>query len=79
MSAFVITSPAFTCSMASLLSKFRIEYASLTMINDISEPPKEETVAMFNKLLEGFRDDDTKDGGECVSVSVSIRDKTKMR
>lgn len=52
------------CSMASLLSKFRIDYASLTMIQDISEPPKEETVAMFNKLLDGFREEDMKEGGE---------------
>ncbi|KAE8739613.1 hypothetical protein FOCC_FOCC014878, partial [Frankliniella occidentalis] len=50
-------------NMASLLSKFRIDYASLTMIQDISEPPKEETVAMFNKLLDGFREEDMKEGG----------------
>lgn len=49
--------------MASLLSKFRIDYSSLTMIQDISESPKQETVTMFNKLLDGFREEDMKDGG----------------
>jgi hypothetical protein len=47
--------------MASLLSKFRIDYQSLKMVSGITEKPKTETVKFFNKLLEGLRGDD---GGE---------------
>lgn len=68
-------------NMASLLSKFRIDYASLTMIQDISEPPKEETVAMFNKLLDGFREEDMKEG-ECVVTQAqmeALQDKTNRQ
>lgn len=42
--------------MANLLSKFRIDYSSLTMVQDITEKPKPETVQMFNGLLNGFRE-----------------------
>ncbi|KAK3929264.1 Bumetanide-sensitive sodium-(potassium)-chloride cotransporter [Frankliniella fusca] len=68
-------------NMASLLSKFRIDYASLTMIHDISESPREETVAMFNKLLDGFREEDMKDG-ECVVTQAqqeALQDKTNRQ
>ncbi|KAJ1522323.1 hypothetical protein ONE63_002619 [Megalurothrips usitatus] len=68
-------------NMASLLSKFRIDYASLTMIHDISEPPKQETVDMFNKLLEGFRDEELKEGECSVTRSQldALQDKTNRQ
>lgn len=40
--------------MANLLSKLRIDYASLTMLQGITEKPKPATVAMHNQLIEGF-------------------------
>lgn len=45
--------------MASLLSKFRIDYSSLKMIPDVSRRPRDSTLAYFNKLIEPFtaRDD----------------------
>ncbi|KAK9507421.1 hypothetical protein O3M35_007276 [Rhynocoris fuscipes] len=42
-------------NMASLLSKFRINYESLTMINDIMDAPDPKTVAFFKDLLINFR------------------------
>lgn len=40
--------------MANLLSKLRIEYSSLTMLQGITEKPKEETIIMHQNLLKGF-------------------------
>jgi hypothetical protein len=53
----------FTHSMASLLSKFRIDYQSLKMVSGISEAPQADTLKYFNKLLEGFSEDDGVDPG----------------
>lgn len=40
--------------MSTLLSKFRISYKSLTMINDIMDPPQEGTVKFFTDLLSDY-------------------------
>ena len=48
--------------MASLLSKFRIDYASLTMVHDISDKPSDESIKFFDELLEGFREGQNKEG-----------------
>lgn len=40
--------------MANLLAKLRIEYSSLTMLQGITEKPKEETIIMHQNLLKGF-------------------------
>lgn len=40
--------------MANLLSKLRIDYTSLTMLQGITEKPKNSTIKMHNQLLEGF-------------------------
>ncbi|PSN49689.1 Bumetanide-sensitive sodium-(potassium)-chloride cotransporter [Blattella germanica] len=50
-------------SMASLLSKFRIDYQSLVMVTGITEKPQTSTVNFFNKLIEGYREED---GGDPV-------------
>lgn len=53
-----LTSDVF-CSlgrMASLLAKFRIKYTSLTMIHNISDPPKPETVKFFDNIISSFRE-----------------------
>lgn len=46
--------------MASLLSKFRIDYSALKMISDITRRPKDSTLAYFDKLIAPFKcaDDD---------------------
>ncbi|CAH2267293.1 jg14760 [Pararge aegeria aegeria] len=43
-------------NMANLLGKFRIDYSSLTMVQDITEPPKPETKKMFDDLIKKFTD-----------------------
>ncbi len=40
--------------MANLLSKLRIEYSSLTMLQGITERPKASTVEIHLKILNGF-------------------------
>lgn len=44
-------------NMANLLSKFRIGYSSLTMVQDITEPPKAETKKLFDDIISGFTND----------------------
>ncbi|XP_047532293.1 bumetanide-sensitive sodium-(potassium)-chloride cotransporter [Vanessa atalanta] len=48
-------------NMANLLAKFRIDYSSLTMVQDITEPPQPETKKTFEELIKKFTDDT----GEC--------------
>lgn len=40
--------------MANLLSKLRIDYSSLTMLQGITDRPKDETIKMHLKLMDGF-------------------------
>jgi hypothetical protein len=42
-------------SMASLLAKFRIECADLTIIPDIHTKPRRETTQIFDKLTQPFK------------------------
>lgn len=51
--------------MASLLSKFRLDYSSLQMVQ-ISDKPKPKTVEFFNTIIEDFRiKDDNEGDGKC--------------
>ena len=50
--------------MASLLSKFRIDYQSLTMVSGMTEAPQPETVNFFNSLVEGFSEENVVDPGK---------------
>ncbi|XP_054288120.1 bumetanide-sensitive sodium-(potassium)-chloride cotransporter isoform X2 [Macrosteles quadrilineatus] len=64
--------------MANLLAKFRINYTSLTMIHDISEPPRQGTITFFENLISGFRESN-KNNTECVVTDDeyrSLREKT---
>lgn len=45
-------------SMANLLAKFRIDYSSLTMVQDITEPPQTDTKQMFDDLIKKFTEED---------------------
>lgn len=42
--------------MASLLSKFRIDYSSLNVIPDISKPAQDTTKNFFNTLIANFQE-----------------------
>ena len=50
--------------MASLLSKFRINYESLKMVSGITETPQPQTVNLFNSLVEGFSEANVVDPGK---------------
>lgn len=51
-------------SMASLLSKFRIDYSDLILLPDITKKPEESTVKFFNDLIKDFVST-SDDGDEC--------------
>jgi len=55
--------PAYSCnlllqnfSMASLLSKFRIDYANLTMVHDVSDKPHPRTAKLFEDIIRPFKE-----------------------
>ncbi|CAH2049309.1 unnamed protein product, partial [Iphiclides podalirius] len=50
-------------NMANLLAKFRIDYSSLTMVQDITEPPQPETKSLFDETIKKFTDENTSE--EC--------------
>jgi solute carrier family 12 sodium/potassium/chloride transporter 2 len=55
--------------MANLLAKLRIDYSSLTMMQGITDKPKEETIKMHMKLLDGFMEGDNEQNQGLVSIS----------
>ncbi|KAI4458081.1 solute carrier family 12 cation cotransporter [Holotrichia oblita] len=58
-------------NMANLLSKFRLEYSSLKMVN-ISDKPSDSTIQFFDSLLEHFKTPvDVKDN-ECKVSEIEI-------
>ncbi|XP_063539884.1 bumetanide-sensitive sodium-(potassium)-chloride cotransporter [Cydia strobilella] len=56
-------------NMANLLSKFRIDYSSLTMVQDITEAPQPETKKMFDDLVAKFVDNTNE---ECKISEVEL-------
>lgn len=61
------------------MAKFRIQYKSLKMVDDISVQPKKETQDFFDTLVSEFRKNDSDDTSDCVISDVelqSLRDKT---
>ncbi|XP_039289667.1 bumetanide-sensitive sodium-(potassium)-chloride cotransporter isoform X2 [Nilaparvata lugens] len=64
--------------MASLLSKFRIDYSSLTMIHNITDPPETKTQQFFDSLIKNFRNNN----GETVIEDAeleSLRERTNRQ
>ncbi|XP_047532187.1 bumetanide-sensitive sodium-(potassium)-chloride cotransporter isoform X1 [Vanessa atalanta] len=58
-------------NMASLLSKFRIDYSALKMISDVTKKPKDSTLAYFEDLIAPFRaSDDTNDNMSITEADV---------
>uniref|UniRef100_A0A6M2DX53 Putative solute carrier family 12 n=1 Tax=Xenopsylla cheopis TaxID=163159 RepID=A0A6M2DX53_XENCH len=56
-------------NMANLLSKFRIDYSSLHMVQDITAEPKPESQQLFDSLLNGFRESEREDDDDECYVS----------
>lgn len=48
--------------MANLLSKFRIDYSSLTMVQDITEAPQPDTKKLFDDVISKFTTDSASEG-----------------
>ncbi|KAH8307194.1 hypothetical protein KR044_007266 [Drosophila immigrans] len=53
-------------SMASLLSKFRIDYSDLTLIPDITKKPQESSTQFFNELIKDFVVADKESGSKAT-------------
>ncbi|XP_075979539.1 sodium chloride cotransporter 69 isoform X2 [Anticarsia gemmatalis] len=65
-------------NMASLLSKFRIDYSALKMVADITKRPKDSTLAYFDKLIQPFKcsDDNDTSGGITEADLLAAQDRT---
>lgn len=48
--------------MANLLAKFRIDYSSLTMVQDITDPPQPETTKLFEDITKKFTEESANPG-----------------
>ncbi|RWS24953.1 solute carrier family 12 member 3-like protein, partial [Leptotrombidium deliense] len=68
-------------NMASLLSKFRIDFLEVTVIPDIVKPPKEESVKDFENIISKYREDDVNEENESLVIQESellaLKDKTR--
>ncbi|XP_029023949.1 solute carrier family 12 member 2 isoform X2 [Betta splendens] len=63
-------------AMATLLSKFRIDFSDITVLGDINTKPKKEHVAGFEELIEPYRlkeDDMEQDAAETLKNSEPWR------
>lgn len=66
-------------NMASLLSKFRIDYSDLKVITDITKKPHDDTVSMFETLIKDLMStEDADDDGVHVTEAelMAMKDKT---
>ncbi|XP_020283580.1 bumetanide-sensitive sodium-(potassium)-chloride cotransporter [Pseudomyrmex gracilis] len=68
-------------SMASLLSKFRIDYSALKVIPDISKPAQPSTKTFFDSLIAGFQETtDSKNSDDDTNIKdselMAMREKT---
>jgi len=61
--------------MASLLSKFRIDYSALKVIPDISKPAQDSTKTFFDSLIASFQESadpkNTDDGMHYFHMAIS--------
>lgn len=51
---FLFDTLLMCCSMASLLSKFRIDYSDLTIFSGLTKKPQEETKVFYENLVKDF-------------------------
>lgn len=56
--------------MAQLLSKLRIDYSSLTMLQGMSQKPSPESIEFHARLLDGFRESDQKSNVDDISADA---------
>lgn len=65
--------------MANLLSKLRIDYASLTMLQGITEKPKNATVEMHKELINRFREGQRESGFIAETELKTLEEKTNRQ
>ncbi|XP_060804518.1 bumetanide-sensitive sodium-(potassium)-chloride cotransporter [Amyelois transitella] len=65
-------------NMASLLSKFRIDYSALKMIPDITKRPRDSTLAYFERLIAPFKTSDESNDQTGITEAdlLAARDRT---
>ncbi|CAG4955548.1 unnamed protein product [Parnassius apollo] len=65
-------------NMASLLSKFRIDYSALKMVADVNKKPRDSTLAYFDKLIAPFKttDDNADNTGITEADLLAARERT---
>ncbi|XP_065092680.1 bumetanide-sensitive sodium-(potassium)-chloride cotransporter-like isoform X2 [Ochlerotatus camptorhynchus] len=66
-------------NMANLLMKLRIDYSSLTMLQGVTDPPKQETIDMHSKLLQHFTDNDGTQIPITEHERMALQDKTRRQ
>ncbi|CAH1637260.1 unnamed protein product [Spodoptera littoralis] len=67
-------------NMANLLAKFRIDYSSLTMVQDITDPPQPETTKLFEDITKKFTVESANPDC-CISETelLTLAEKTKRQ
>jgi solute carrier family 12 sodium/potassium/chloride transporter 2 len=65
--------------MAKLLSKLRIDYSSLTMLQGVTDKPHESTIDMHNKLINGFLEGHATNYFISETELSSLREKTNRQ
>ncbi|XP_049871575.1 bumetanide-sensitive sodium-(potassium)-chloride cotransporter isoform X2 [Pectinophora gossypiella] len=65
-------------NMASLLSKFRIDYSALKMVADITRRPRDSTLAYFDRLIAPFKATDDNDDNTGITEAdlIAAQDRT---
>lgn len=66
-------------NMANLLMKLRIDYSSLTMLQGVTDPPKQETIDMHSKLLQHFTENDGTEIPISERERIALQDKTRRQ
>ncbi|XP_055610809.1 bumetanide-sensitive sodium-(potassium)-chloride cotransporter isoform X2 [Uranotaenia lowii] len=66
-------------NMANLLTKLRIDYASLTMLQGVMDPPKQETINMHNWMLRNFSETDATALRVTPEEQAALHEKTKRQ
>lgn len=62
--------------MANLLSKLRIDYSSLTMLQGMTQKPSQKTIDFHSSLLGGFQSHDNSECFVSQTEADTLREKT---
>lgn len=65
--------------MAKLLSKLRIDYSSLTMLQEVKKSPQQETKNLHSKLLNGFLENENAECFVSDTERAALQEKTNRQ